>query len=169
MGDPVADFKVVLMEGLFYDRGGDLFVEQDEGVHRAVVATLLPLVGERVQFALHHLPPNGLQPGQPGAGSCQYPGGKGCPLGHDVRPNRLLSFHLEGVLKADPWRLEKFDGTESFIPFSGLDGHYGRVACATLLDVEAIRDLVSQAPSVQGLGAQDIEAALARLKKGLMH
>lgn len=171
----MAEFQIVLIEGLFYNRDGDLFVEQDNGEHRSVLTTLLPLVGQRVQFAIHHLPPHGIQAGEPGAGACKFPGGKGCPVGHDVHPDRLLGFHLDGVLQNNPsWGLTKFDGTVAPIPFAGMDGHYGRVAAATIVDVEAMREsllkaAVSPSSDSSGLNVQDLEALLTRLRRGMSH
>ena len=169
----MSEFKVLLIEGLFYDRGGDLFVEQDHGVHRSVTEALSPLVGQRVQFALHHLPPHGIEAGAPGAGSCRFPEGKGCPVRHDEFPDRLLGFHLDGVLQGAPsWGMQKFDGTVVPIPFSGMVGHFGRVAAATILDVEAMRDSLLKAvtsPGSSGVNVQDLEALLGRLRKGMGH
>lgn len=169
----MSDFNLLLIEGLFYQRGADLYIEQDSGVHRSVTEALLPLVGQRVQFAMHHLPPNGLQAGEPGAGSCRFPQGVGCPVQHDKRPDHLLSFHLDGVLRNTPtWGVEKFDGKVVSIPFVGMVGHFGRVAAATILDVEAMRDsLLKTATSMgsSGLNAKDIETLLDRLRKGVGH
>lgn len=162
----MAEFQVILEEGLFYEQEDILFVEHDGGTRSALPVVLAPLVGRRVQFALHHLPPDGLQPERPGAGSCRFPEGRGCPVRHDQHPDRLLAFHLDGVLKKDPWRLEKFDGTEVVIPFGGMPGHYGRVAAATVLDVEAMRDALMKDPSAAaGLKVRDLEAVLARLRE----
>ncbi len=134
---------------------------------------LTPLVGQRVQFALHHLPPHGIEAGAPGAGSCRFPEGKGCPVRHDEFPDRLLGFHLDGVLQGAPiWGMQKFDGTVVSIPFGGMVGHFGRVAAATILDVEAMRDSLLKAvtsPGSSGVDVQDLEALLGRLRKGMGH
>lgn len=162
-------FAALLLEGLFYERGDTLFVEKDGGEHVSVTDILNPLVGVRVQIAVHHLPPHGVQPGLPGAGSCRFPGGHGCPARHDQYPDRLLAFHMDGVLRADPWRVEKFDGTVAAIPFRGMEGHYGRLAAATMVDVEKMRDALGQldpaAFTSAGLRSQDLEEILARLRK----
>jgi len=168
----VDKFNAILIEGLFYERDANLHVEQDSGQHLSVVEVLAPLVGQRVQLALHHLPPHGIEADKPGAGSCRYPGGKGCPVRHDLHPDRLLSFHMEGVLRPDPWRLVKFDGSVVPLPLAGLVGHYGRIGGATILDVEKMREQLAQmnptamaeALAASGLGAEDLEAMLAKLR-----
>lgn len=159
-------FQAVVVEGLFFFEGGALHIEKDSGERVSLATVLQPLVGQRVQFALHHLPPRGLQPGQPGAGSCRFPGGVGCPVGHDRHPDRMLTFHLEGVLQADPWRLLKFDGSVVAVPIQGMPGHYGRVAGATIMDVDAMRDAVAQGglAALSGLGSADLEQLLAQLR-----
>ena len=169
----MADFNAVFLEGLFYEQGGSFFVEQDGGIHTPLMTSLTPLLGSRVQFAVHHLPPGGVQPGQPGAGSCRFPAGVGCPVQHDKYPDRLLSFHLDGVLRADPLRIEKFDGSVVPVPLGGMVGHFGRVAAATIVDVEAMREsLAGLNPSAftsAGLGSQDLEEILSRLRKTMEH
>jgi hypothetical protein len=164
-------FNAVLLEGLFYEKGGTFFAEKDTGEHVDVQALLTPLLGTRVQFAVHHLPPQGIQPGIPGAGACRFPGGQGCPVRHDKYPDRLLTYHLDGVLRADPWRQEKFDGTVVPIPFQGMVGHYGRLAVATVIDVEKMRDALGglnpAAFTTAGLRSQDLEEILARLRKAM--
>lgn len=162
-------FNAILLEGLFYEKEGCFFVEQDGGKHTSLAEVLLPVKDTRVQFAVHHLPPHGLQPGEPGAGSCRFPQGRGCPVRHDQFPDRLLAMHLDGVLRADPWRLEKFDGSVITIPFGGMVGHFGRLAVATILDVEAMRESLAHldptALASSGLGVADLERLLDRLRK----
>ena len=161
------DFKALLQEGLFYERAGSFFIEQADGTHTDVRALLTPLEGLRVQFALHYLPPNGIQAGEPGAGSCRYPQGRGCPI-HGAQWDRMLSFHLEGVLGSSPWRITKFDGLAVRVPFEAMPGHFGRLAVATVLDIESMRDALSrQGPGaqVQGVGAGDLQQILERLRK----
>ncbi len=162
-------FKALLLEGLFYKRDGSLYVEHDGGTHTPLDEAMAPLADQRVQFAVHHLPPNGIQAGEPGAGSCKFPGGRGCPVGHDRYPDRLLAFHLDGVLRRGPWRIEKFDGSVVAVPFLGMDGHYGRVAGATIVDVEAMREAMAgldpAAFTSSGLGSADLEQILTRLRR----
>lgn len=165
------EFNAILVEGLFYDKDGSLHIEQEGGDHVAFADVLAPVVGQRVQMALHHLPPHGIDPSRPGGGSCRFPQGKGCPAGHEKQPNRLLSFHMEGVLRADPWRVEKFDGSVVHIPVRGMPGHFGRVGAATVADVDKMRDALAglnvEEILGQGLGASDLEGVLERLKSAL--
>jgi len=166
------DFNAILVEGLFYEQAGAVCIEQDNGQHTTFDDVLGPVVGHRVQLALHHLPPHGIEPGKPGAGSCRFPGGVGCPVHHDRFPNRLLSFHMDGVLQSSPWRLEKFDGSVQPLPVNGMIGHYGRLGAATMLDVDKMRetlakmspeDLASTLAS-SGMSAGDLEDVLTRLR-----
>lgn len=159
----MAQFQAALVEGLFFWENGTIHIEKDGGERVALATVLQPLVGHRVQFALHHLPPHGLQSDQPGAGSCRFPGGVGCPVQHDQHPDRMLAFHLEGVLQADPWRLLKFDGSIVAVPVQGMPGHYGRVAGATVIDVDAMRDALNR----KGLNALPTGLDAAELGKML--
>lgn len=168
----MSDFKAILLEGLFHGSASGLQVEQDDGVHVSVSDTLHTLVGQRIQFALHHLPPGAVvQPDLPGAGSCRFPGGKGCPVGHDIHPDRLLSFHMDGVLRQNPWALQRFDGSVFVIPWQGMVGHFGRLAVATIVDIEKMRDsLAGMDPASftsAGLGSQDLEKILGKLRKAM--
>lgn len=163
------DFRAILIEGLFYMKGSDLFVEQDNGEHVAFDDILDPVMDQRVQLALHHLPPHGIEPGTPGAGSCRWHAGINCPAQHDRYPDRLLSFHMEGVLRKAPWRIERFDGTVTPLPVQGMPGHYGRVGGATVVDVEKMREqlagLSPEALAASGVDVKDLEAMLERLRR----
>jgi len=167
----VSDFKAILIEGLFYARDGNLCVEDDDGNHSTVDAILTPMLDKQVQLAVSHLPPHGIEADQPGAGCCRYPGGVGCPVEHDQFPTRLLSFHKEGVLRSDPWRIDQFDGSSSRIPFRGMPGHFGRLASATIVDVEAMREKLSgmdlAAMAAQGINAEGLQAMLDKLKRSM--
>lgn len=165
----MSDFRVILVEGLFYEQDGHPCVEEDGGRHVRLAEILQPVVGQRVQFALHHLPPHGVDESQPGAGSCRYPAGRGCPAGHDQHPLRLLTFHMEGVLQENPWRIEHFSGTTTPIPFRGMPGHYGRLATSTIADVEAMRERLASLGlgAVQGMSVEDLEKVLERLRKSV--
>lgn len=169
----MSEFHAILVEGLFYERDGALHIEQDDGTHVSWADTLACVVDQRVQLAIHHLPPNGIEPDEPGAGSCKFPGGVGCPVRHDTYPTRLLSFHMEGVLRVDPWRLEKFDGSVVALPLQGMTGHFGRVGVATVVDVEKMREqLAASSPekmaemlAASGVNAGDLQNMLDRLRR----
>lgn len=175
------DFQAILVEGLFYEHtdNGELFIERDDGVHVSWMSVIEPVLGQHIQLALHHLPPNGLELGKPGAGSCRWPDGVGCPVRHDLSPDRLLSFHMEGVLTeghklvsgADGpnWTMMGFDGIRKEVPLRGMPGHYGRVGAASLMDVEKMREALmgvsSEALAASGVNVTDLEAMLDRLRK----
>ena len=163
------DFNAILVEGLFYEKDGAIYIEKDGGTHVSFADVVAPCVGHNVQFALHHLPPNGVEPDLPGAGSCKYPNGQGCPAHHDRFPDRLLSFHLEGVLQSDPWRVDKFDGTSVRVPLAAMPGHFGRIGVATILDVEKMREslgnLTPEGLAVIGIDTKNLEQLLERLKE----
>jgi len=163
----VDQFQAVLVEGLFFLKDGALHIEKGDGERVALASVLQPLVGQRVQLALHHLPPQGIQAGQPGAGSCRFPGGVGCPVQHDQHPDRMLSFHMDGVLHADPWRMVKFDSSVIAVPFQGMPGHYGRVAGATILAVEAMRDAVARGgmATLSGMDSASLEQMVEQLRR----
>jgi len=169
----MSQFHAILIEGLFYEKEGSRYIEQENGEHVAWDALMEPVVDQRVQIALHHLPPHGIDLGKPGAGSCRYPAGVGCPVGHDLYPDRLLSFSKEGVLRNDPWRIELFDTTWVLIPLGGMIGHFGRVGAATVFDVEKMRaSLASMNPEAMmaalassGVSAEELEVMLGRLRK----
>lgn len=164
----MTEFNAILVEGLFYEQAGIIHIEKDTGEHVSVEDVLSDVLGQRVQFALHHLPPDGIDPDKPGAGSCKYPDGKGCPALHDRFPDRLMSFHLEGVLRGSPWRVEKFDGTVVPIPFKVMPGHYGRLGAATVIDVEKMKarlmDISPEALAAAGIDTKILEGILDRLR-----
>ena len=157
------NFQVLLVEGRFYEDESGVGVETDSGLHLSVSKILQPLAGERIQLAVHHLPPDGIQPGKPGAGSCLYPGGYGCPVHHDRVPDHLLSVHAEGVLREDPWRIEKFDGSVVSLPLWCLPGHYGRIAGSPVIDIEAMKDQLSN------LSPEALNAALQTIGVNVEH
>lgn len=65
--------------------------------------------------------------------------------------------------------MKKFDGSLVKIPLNGMVGHYGRLAATSLVDLEKMRaSLSSLDPSAftsAGLGSQDLEEILNRLRK----
>lgn len=165
----MADFNHLLLEGSFARWGDRLRIDLEDGTHHFLDDVLNPFQGQRVQFSLHHLPPNGLKPGKPGAGACLFERGKGCPVEHDRFPHRLLSFAEEGVVEGPPWRLTLFSGRQVDIPFQGMPGHFGRLAVATLLDAEKMRSLLANLhpEQLEGVSGDDLQAVLERLMETL--
>lgn len=144
------DFRVVLLEGVFYKKDpSDFGVRQSAvGPETIVSHELSPLVGTRVRVAMHHLPPNlhHLDESQWGGGSCLWQP-LPCPANHHVRPGYLLNVTGDGVLRYDDqtseWWLDQLNGTRLDLPLPQMEGHFGRIAAATLFDVEKIRDSLS--------------------------
>jgi hypothetical protein len=156
----------LLLEGRFYQNPGlvdPYCIQTDDGCSRQVAASLQPFLGQRVRFALHHLP---LAPesGRWGGGCCLWQPAP-CPAGHHERPGYLYNVTGEGILRRGPWRLEQFDGTPLLLDLAPMDGHVGRLACVSLVDAERMRDIVA-ASGLEAVGVQANELAdlLGRLK-----
>ena len=135
------DFRACLIEGVFYD---DLRCDSGQNLQ----AELQLLEGQRVRLAAHYLPPSPPDRNRPGAGSCLWPAGK-CPAGHIANPLWLYTLSGEGTLlpkSRGVWALEGLDGQEQILPLGLLlPGHQARVAAASLLSVEEMRDAVAGA------------------------
>ena len=179
----MSEFKAILLEGLFFlsedpypDSQGlikagftNLMVQTDDGLVKSVYDTLRPFVGERVQLASHHLPNNPPDVSLWGGGSCFWEPSGQCPFGHHERPQALFNVSGEGILEYDlnhskgsgGWWLLRPDGTRDMLPFAhALRGHRSRVAVATLMTVDQMRDslLASGAlDTVEGLGKKVTE------------
>lgn len=166
-----SSFNTLYLEGHFKLSQGQSIVRKDNGEEVCLLDILKPLLNHRVHFAIHHLPPKGIEADKPGLGSCFHPDGKGCPAKHATHPHRLLSFHLDGTLKSNPLRVVKLDGIEVPVPLAGMYGHYGRLAAATILDIDQMRDslkdldLESMAPN--GVPAEDLKKLLGQLTQNL--
>jgi len=166
------DFRVVLVEGVFSRTGGFFYVQEPGQQPTRLDQILRPLEGQRSRLALHHLPPT-LDETKWGGGSCLWEPHP-CPAGHHWRPNFLLNVSGEGILGREDqkWFLDQFDGSRLFLPFELLAGHHGRVAGATLFDVEAMRDSLSSSgidiEQVEGMGERisDLRELLEKVKKG---
>ena len=135
------DFRACLIEGVFYD---DL--RCDSGQNLQVDLQLLE--GQRVRIAAHYLPSSPPDMSHPGAGSCLWPVGK-CPAGHVGNSLWLFNVTGEGVLVSKGggvWGIEGASGQEQILPLGTLlPGHRARVAAASLLSVEEMRDAVAGA------------------------
>lgn len=164
-------FTAILLEGIFYEEGGRLVARTETGAVTSVSDVLAPLQGARVQFAVHHLPPNPPNPQRWGGGSCLWEGtGAPCPAGHGEHPLFLFNIASDGVLgeESGTWFLDRFDGTRLPLQLHMLVGHHGRIASATLLSVEAMRDVLG-ANGVDGVAdlgvrADDLREILTRIK-----
>ena len=144
-------FHVVILEGLFYLSGvGELCVELETGSKEVVADYLSPMIGDRVRLAFHHTPPSRIDPSKWGGGCCHFQPAE-CPVGHHQNPAWLLNVSGEGILqrehKLDPqgnergaWYLAQFDGSKMDLPLEGLIGHDSRIAAASVMDVEKMRE-----------------------------
>ena len=163
-------FHAILLEGLFYEKDGEVFVEQANGVHTSFAAAMSPVVGRKVLFTLHHVPPHGVVEGEPGLGSCRYPGGAGCPARHDYFPRYLISLQVEGVFRSEPWRVESSQGSVTRLPLEGLVGHYSRVGATTVLDLARMREKMRRVDSGvlagHGLVLVELQNLLERIRRG---
>lgn len=189
------DFHAILLEGLFFlsedpypDSKGrlrpevtDLQVITPGGAKKSVYATLRPLVGQRVYFAGHHVPPNPPDPARWGGGACYWQPAALCPFGHHKNPHRLFNLTAQGVLVYDldfesasgGWWIHADDGGKVILPLSmALPGHAGRVLGATDMSVEQMRDAAMKGGiNVEGLGQritdlQDLLGELGHVVKG---
>ena len=134
---------LVLVEGVFKAEEGQTVVAQPQRAESAVPIEqqLKDMVGNQVQFAMHQLPSMPLDPAKRGLGSCLVEGK--CPVGHDDGNWELYNVTAQGVLRDSPWRIEQFDGTEVALRFDWMAGHVGRMACASLTQLESLRELAA--------------------------
>jgi len=159
------NFKAVLLEGVFGDSPKGVCASG-----KAVADELRPLVGERIRFAMHHLPPNltHLDISRWGGGSCLWQPAP-CPAGHHQDPGWLLNVTEEGTLD-DQWDIHRLDGTVFRLPLELMVGHYGRLAAATLFEVEKMRDAltIDDLATVDSLGGKidSLRELLDRMRQG---
>ena len=172
------DFKAILLEGVFSLKDEEnapwrqdpfvvdpaSIVVNNENGTESLVETLEPQIDKHVSIALHHFPP--VMPPDPdkwGGGSCLLQPMEWCPFGHHEHPHRFFTLSLEGFLRRAEtrWFVEKFDGTEADLPFSFLVGHYSRVASATMIDVEKMKESLDQMKEMAAAGqAPDVTDVL---------
>jgi hypothetical protein len=176
----VSDFQALLLEGIFYSDSdsGALMLESAKEDHVNVIEALMRLNQRQVQISVHHLPPMPPDPTKQGGGCClwgmepRFPTHGGtthggttfCPFGHHKEPTKLLNVTAQGTLdlrvgsyeSETTFAVQKFDGTEVVLPFQHyLAGHVGRIAAATVVDIEAMKDALLKSGGfgqVEGLG-----------------
>lgn len=180
MGD---EFHAILLEGLFFlaeDRHfRDILVQTPTGI-QPLYAALCPLIGQRVYFAVHHVPSDPIDPSRWGGGSCLWQPAARCPFGHHEHPTRLFNLTAQGMLtyafdpdtNSEGWSIACLDGSRVVLPLATcLPGHTARVAAATVLSVEQMRDSAGAAGmNVEGLGQRvtdlrDLVGDLGRILK----
>lgn len=153
-------FRAILLEGVFYQRDGVLYCASDKG-EQPVWANIEPMLGTRIRIAAHHLPPNPPDPNRWGGGCCLWESVGYCPAGHHTAPMSLHNFSEEGVLRQEGavWSLLDFRGHEHALDMvRWLNGHHARIAAATLLDVEQMRESLDSL-SVDSLDTLGVKAS----------
>lgn len=134
---------LILAEGVFKGEDGQVWVEQPDRNAASVTVDeqLKDMVGQSVQLAMHQLPSMPLDHTKRGLGSCHVEGK--CPCGHDDGNWELYNVATQGILHAEPWRIEQFDGTVVPLRFDWMVGHMGRMACASLTQLESLREIAA--------------------------
>ena len=171
-------FDTLVVEGLFYrEEGGPLLSRSVDGKVSNVTEQLDRMKGRELQLAMHHLPDYPLAANRWGGGCCLWQAtGNYCPAGHHENPSFLLSVSGRGVLRQteDGWCLETFEGTHIGMPLNQMEGHMGRIAAVTIIDLEKMKDSMSSVDlekvdtlGVQAKQLQDILSQLQELTKGI--
>lgn len=161
-------FHTALLEGCFYET--DNVLKNDQG--RTVESLLSPLVGQDIHLAIHFVPQLPIDPSKWGGGCCLWQPSP-CPAGHHEHPDRLLNVAVRGRLgrEGNRWWVDQMNGKRVDIPLHLLVGHYGRVAAATVFDVQQIRESLEgfSPDQVESLGVQasDLRDVLSRLQTHL--
>lgn len=156
----MGDLRTVLVEGLFYiqsHENGQQVLTTNHGDD--LFDVLDPLVGQDIQLAVHFLPPVPPNPTKWGGGCCMWQPAD-CPAGHREHPDRILNIALRGVLgrKDGRWFMDTFEGKQVEIPFTLLDGHHGRVAAATVFDVQAMQEALAEKITPESLETLGVRA-----------
>lgn len=188
----MSDFQALLLEGIFYhdSDSGALMLESAKGDHINVIEAMMRLNQRQVQISVHHLPPMPPDPTKQGGGCClwgteprftTHGGTTFCPFGHHREPTKLLNVTAQGLLTLKvgfydsdtTFVVQQFDGTEVELPFQHyLAGHMGRIAAATIIDIEKMKDVLMKSGGlgqVDGLGtrATDLKDILGQLQKAV--
>lgn len=159
-------FRTVLWEGLFYERDGQILSDQSQD---SLDGLLNPLIGEDIHLAVQFVPPLPIDPDKWGGGCCMWQPSP-CPAGHHLDSTRLLNVAVRGTLerRGSQWLIHQLDGKTIEVPFHLLPGHHGRVAAASVFDVQGMRDSLQglDPDQIESIGVQaaDLRDMLARLK-----
>ncbi len=126
--------------------------------------TLDPLIGKQVNIAFHHTPPMPPDPTKWGGGCCYWQSYGWCPAGHHEQPGLLLNVTGEGVLQVNDgvYSVKGFDGTVQDLPLHNLIGHEARVAAATMMDINKMRESLEN--MVGGMSAEALGEQTNNLK-----
>jgi len=162
----------IALEGNFYIKHDSLWVRA-EPRDLEVEPALRRLEGRQVRLTVAHVPPNGIEPGRWGGGSCRLEvAGVPCPAGHHKNPDRMLVFTGEGLLQkeGEGWVLHQFDGSKLEVPLNMMWCHHGRIVGATTDAIEQMKDKLATmgaAEQVEALTgqAQSLREMLDQVKK----
>ena len=173
-GIPLEGFDTILIEGIFYrDETSSLMARAPEGKVSAVDQVLGRLENLEIQFAMHHLPEMPLIPDRWGGGCCMWQASGKCPAGHHENPSFLLSIAGRGVLRRqeDGWHLATFEGEDISIPLHQMEGHMGRIAAVTIIDLNKLRDSISSIDlekiDTVGIQATQLQEVLGQLQEAM--
>lgn len=138
--------QVILLKGVFFNQDEALWVEDEIQGPLQVDDALKPLRNRLVTIAIHHLPRGNQSP-------CCFPDGRGCPLSHDLFPDRFLAFHLQGRLMKSPWKIRLQEAGDVVLPLSALPGHYGTLQCTSQIVSEptGLRPLQQEVQALSAL------------------
>jgi hypothetical protein len=160
--DPEVQFESIPIERII--------IEQKGKPTTRLVDVLKPALGENIVFSMHHVPV-AMNPFRWGGGNCIWQPYGWCPAGHHLDPLRFFSMNETGVLEEGDgkWWLHTFAGKNIDIPFHVMVGHFGRIAAATMLDMEKMRDELSKTSSENleavGVSAKELSETLEKLLK----
>jgi len=164
-------FDTILIEGLFYkDAEGCLKARSFDGTETSVEEILKRFRGREIQLAMHHLPNIPLVPDRWGGGCCMWQASGKCPAGHHEDPSFLLSVAGRGVLDCpDGWQLVTFEGEVVSIPLHQMEGHYGRIAAVTIVDLEKLRESLAKTVGMDRVEAIGVQASQLQAMLGQLH
>jgi hypothetical protein len=148
----------------------DRVLVKEKATTKRVVEVMKPALGQNIIFSMHHVPVV-MNPFQWGGGNCIWQPEGWCPAGHHLDP--LCFFHLQetGILGIEEgvWGLRTFMGKWVPISFHSMVGHFGRIASATVLDAERMKEeLLSMGPEALetvGVSAKEAAEILGRMTK----
>jgi len=128
-------FRSTVLTGLFYERDGDLFVQDKQGPDASVSESLEPFLNQKIQIAAAHLPPTPVDPKKWGGGCCMWEPGE-CPAGHHHNPGYLVLMEAQGVITFEDgqWAVLTDEGKRVEVPVAMLLGHTAQVAVVTLFN-----------------------------------
>jgi len=182
-GEEMPEFNAILLEGKFTLQDLDktkrfdsvdaekVIVKPENKPQCRVVDVLRPAVGQEIVFSMHHVPIS-MNPFLWGGGNCIWQSEGWCPAKHHLDPLYFFNMSESGVLEEvdGVWQLRTFMGKVEEIPFEVMIGHFGRIAAATVIDTEKMKEeLMTCSPetlAAMGLSAAEAREMLEKMSKG---